>query len=240
MCKLIEPELVYKYCSRVLIIYSRTSIFSNTSHQKSPVYLHMHSLQTSYNFTISVIHYPYLKNISKIISLNQHKLLILNQSKETRRQLGEYGYENTRIWEYTHEQQSKFILPCFDSSKHDVYIECYKQFTMSSNIPKRKSEGKEHQRWKTPRVRKGQWKVQNNYFKKSGGFIHSGAINIKYNKFFPRLLTLQTLADAIVRFTNIKQDGEIESHGKLLEREFMVHDKCYREYTRLPNGETVR
>ena len=52
--------------------------------------------------------------------------------------------------------------------------------------------------------------------------------------------TLLTSADAIVRFTNIKKDGDIESHGKLLEREFMVHDKCYREYTRLPKDETVR
>ena len=56
----------------------------------------MHSLQTNYNFTISVIHYPYLKTISKIIPLNQHKLQILNQSKESRRQLGEYESENTR------------------------------------------------------------------------------------------------------------------------------------------------
>ena len=46
--------------------------------------------------------------------------------------------------------------------------------------------------------------------------------------------TLLTSADAIVRFTNIK------SHGKLLEREFMVHDKCYREYTCFPKDETVR
>ena len=52
--------------------------------------------------------------------------------------------------------------------------------------------------------------------------------------------TLLTSADAIVRFTNIKKDGDIESHGKLLEREFMVHDKCYREYNRLPKDETVR
>ena len=200
----------------------------------------MHSLQTNYNFTISVIHYPYLKTISKIIPLNQHKFQILNQSKEARHQLGEYEYENTRIWEYAHEQQSKFILPCFDSSKHDVYIECYKQFTMSLNIAKRKSGGKEHQRWTTPRECKDQWKVQNNYFKKSGGFIHSGAINIKYNKFFPCLLTLQTSADAIVRFTNIKEDGDIESHGKLLERKFMAHGKCCRDYTCLPKDETVR
>ena len=33
-------------CSRVLIIYSRKPIFSNTSHQLIPVYLHMHSLET--------------------------------------------------------------------------------------------------------------------------------------------------------------------------------------------------
>ena len=86
----------------------------------------MNSLHTNYNFTISVMHYPYLKTISKIIPLNQHKFQILNQSKETRRQLGEYEYENTRILEYAHEQQSKFILPLFDSSKRDAYIECYK------------------------------------------------------------------------------------------------------------------
>ena len=91
----------------------------------------MPSLQTNYKFTISVIHYPFLKTISKIIPLNQHKLQILNQSKEVRRQLGEYEYENARISEYAHEQQSKFI-PRFDSSKHDVNIECYKQFTMSA------------------------------------------------------------------------------------------------------------
>ena len=61
----------------------------------------MHSLQTNYNFTISVIHYPYLKTISKIIPLNQHKLQILNQSKEARHQRGQYmkirKYENTHM-----------------------------------------------------------------------------------------------------------------------------------------------
>ena len=61
-------------------------------------------------------------------------------------------------------------------------------------------------------------------------------------KQFPRLLTLQTSDDAIVRFANIKEDEDmlkIVCDGKLLEREFMVHDKCYREYTRLPKDETV-
>ena len=64
-------------------------------------------------------------------------------------------------------------------------------------------------------------------------YIYSGAIKIKYKKLFPRLLTLQTSADAIVRFTNVKEDRnmlKIVSHGKLLEREFMEHDKCYSEY----------
>ena len=52
---------------------------------------------------------------------------------------------------------------------------------------------------------------------------------------FPRLINLQTSTDAIVRFTNITEDGD-----KLLEGEFMVHEKCYREYARLPEDETVR
>ena len=73
--------------------------------------------------------------------------------------------------------------------------------------------------------------------------IYSDPIKIKCKKLFPCLFTLQTPADAIVRFTNIKEDGgmlKFEPHGKLLERKFMVLDKCYREYTRLPKVETVR
>ena len=44
--------------------------------------------------------------------------------------------------EYAYEQQSKSIPPCADSSKHDAHIECYKKFTMSSHMVKRKSQGK--------------------------------------------------------------------------------------------------
>ena len=44
-----------------------------------------------------MIYYSYLKTISKIIPLNQHKFQILNQIKEARHQLGEYEYENTGI-----------------------------------------------------------------------------------------------------------------------------------------------
>ena len=76
--------------------------------------------------------------------------------------------------------------------------------------------------------------------KEWGLYIYSGAIKIKYKKLFPRLWTLQTSAEAIVWFDNIKEHGEIESHGKLFEREFMVPDKCYKEYNRLPKDETVR
>ena len=192
----------------------------------------MHSLQTNYNFTISVFHCPNLKTTSKIIPLNQHKFQILNQNKEARRQLGgEYGYE----------QQSKSIPPCFDSSKHDAHIECYKQFTMSSKKARRKSEEEGTSTLnKTKRVQRSVECTKQFFPKECRISIYSGEIKIKYKKLFPRLLTLQTSADAIVRFTNIKEDGDIESHGKLLEREFMVHDKCYREYTRLPKDETVR
>ena len=195
----------------------------------------MHSLQTNYNFTISVIHYPYLKTISKIIPLNQHKFQILNQNKEARRQLGgEYGYE----------QQSKSIPPCFDSSKHDAHIECYKIFMMSSNKARRKSEGEGTSTLnKTKRVQRSVECAKQFFPNECRISIYSGANKIKCKKSFPHLLTLQTSPDAIVRFTNVKKDGEIlkiVSHGKLLEREFMDHGKCYREYTRLPKDETVR
>ena len=44
-------------------------------------------------------------------------------------------------------------------------------------------------------------------------------------------------------YSDIKEDKgmlKIVSDGKLLEKEFMVHYKWYREYTRLPKDVTVR
>ena len=43
---------------------------------------------------------------------------------------------------------------------------------------------------------------------------YSGATNIKYKKQFPRLLTLQTSADALVRFANIKEAEDISSKNE--------------------------
>ena len=54
-------------------------------------------------------------------------------------------------------------------------------------------------------------------------------------------MNLQTSADAIIRFANIKEDEDMVKtvcNSKLLESERMVLDKCYREYTRLPKDET--
>ena len=77
----------------------------------------MHSLQRNCSFTISVIDYHYLKTTSKVIQLKQPKFQILNQNKKARRHLGR---------EYANELQNKSIPPCFDSSKHDQHVECYK------------------------------------------------------------------------------------------------------------------
>ena len=182
-----------------------------------------------------VIHYQHLKTTSKIIRLNQHKFQILNQNREARRKLG---------GENTHEQQSKSIPPSFDSSKHGAYAECYKKFTMCLNIAKRKSEGEGTSTSNNAkRVRRSGEGAKQLFPKHCMICKHSGAIKVKYKKQFPCLLTRQTSADAIIRFANIKEDEDmlkIVCDGKLLERKFMVHDKCYREYTRLPKDETVR
>ena len=66
-------------------------------------------------------------------TLNQHRFQILNQSKEAGRQLG---------GENVYEEQSQSISPTFDFIKCDAHTECYKKFTVGSNIAKRKSEGK--------------------------------------------------------------------------------------------------
>ena len=115
---------------------------------------------------------------------------------------------------------------------------------MSSNIAKRKYEREGTSTLNnTKRVQRSGECLRQLFRKESRICIYSGAIKIKYKKLLPRLLTLPKSADAIVSFTNTKKNGDmlkIVSHGKLLEREFMVHDKCYREYTCLPKDETVR
>ena len=182
-----------------------------------------------------IIHYLHLKTTLKIIPLNQHKFQILNQNREARRKLG---------GENTHEQQSKSILPSFDPSKHAVHTECYKTFTMGLNIAKRKSEGGGTSTSNNGKRVQGSGEVTKQLFpKRCMTCKHSGAIKLKYKKQFPRWLTLQTSADAIVRFTNIKEDDDmlkIVCDGKLLQREFIVPGKCYREYTRSPKDEAVR
>ena len=174
------------------------------------------------------IHYQHLKTTSKIIPLNQHKFQILNQNREARRKLG---------GENTHEQQSKSIPPSFDSSKYGAHTECYKKFTMGLNIAKRKPEGEgTSMSNNAKRVRRSGESAKQLFPK------YYMICKVKYKKQFPRLLTLQTSDDAIVRFANLKEDEDILKFvcdDKLLEREFMVHDKCCREFTRLPKDETI-
>ena len=99
---------------------------------------------------------------------------------------------------------------------------------MSSKKARRKSEEEGTSTLnKTKRVQRSVECTKQFFPKECRISIYSGEIKIKYKKLFPRLLTLQTSADAIVRFTNIKEDGDMlknVSHGKLLESEFMVHD----------------
>ena len=126
----------------------------------------------------------------------------------------------------------------FDSSKHDALTEFYKAFRIGLKIAKRKSEGEATSPSnKTKKVRRSGGGAKQLFPKQCIICKYSGAIKIKYKKQFPRLLTVQTSANVIVRFANIKEHQyifKIVCDGKLLEREFMAHDKC------LPKAETVR
>ena len=106
------------------------------------------------------------------------------------------------------------------------------KFTMGLNIANRKSEGEGTSSPNNAKRVRRSGKVAKQLFPKHCMICkYNGAIKVKYKKQFPRLLTLQTSADAIVRFANIKEDKDmlnIVCDGKLLEREFMVHGKCYR------------
>ena len=192
----------------------------------------MCSLQANYDFKFSVIHQPYLKTTSKIIPHNQHKFRILNQNKEARCQLG---------GDYAYEQQSKSVPSCFDSSKYDAHIEYYKKFTVYDEF----KHGQE-KAWKgrNINVQQHQESAKQLFPRECGISRYNGAMKYKYNNFSHVCWSckhqLVLLSDS--PRTMEDWDGDmlkIVSHGKLLEREVMVHEKCYREYTRLPKDETV-
>ena len=115
---------------------------------------------------------------------------------------------------------------------------------MGLNITKRKSEGEGTSMSNIAKTVRRSGEGTKQLFPKHCMICkHSRAIKIKYKKQFPCLLTLQTSADALARFANIKEDEDmlkIVCDGKLLERTFTVHDKYYREYTPLSKDETVK
>ena len=80
-----------------------------------------------------------------------------------------------------------------------------KKITMGLNIAKRKSEGEGASTCNnTKRVRRSVEVAKQLFPKHCMICKHSGAIKVKYKKQFPRLLTLQTSIDAMVRFANIR------------------------------------
>ena len=115
----------------------------------------------------------------------------------------------------------------FDSSKHDALTEFYKAFRIGLKIAKRKSEGEATSPSnKTKKVRRSGGGAKQLFPKQCIICKYSGAIKIKYKKQFPRLLTVQTSTNVIVRFANIKEHQyifKIVCDGKLLEREFMTN-----------------
>ena len=76
---------------------------------------------------------------------------------------------------------------------------------MSPKIGKRKSEGEGTSTLNnTKRVQRSVEGAKQLFQKEWRISVDTGAIKIKYKILFPYLLTLQTSADAVVRFTNIK------------------------------------
>ena len=79
------------------------------------------------------------------------------------------------------------------------------KFTMGLNIANRISEEEgTSSPNKAKRVRRSGEVAKQLFPKHCMICKHSGAIKVKYKKQFPRLLTLQTSIDAIVRFANIR------------------------------------
>ena len=177
-----------------------------------------------------VVHYSHLSTSSKIVPLDASKHENLLTNKSIRKELGGAN---------EHFQQCESIPEILDTSIHGTHVECYKKFTKAKSIKKKKSPEDTCSETKPPTKR----------LRRSG----EGAANLfpdhcmicKSSK--PRYVRGETKKQSVHKLqadgaeeklqlvAKDRNDEQMRIHvenGKLYEREFKVHDICYKEYTR--------
>ena len=172
-----------------------------------------------------IIHYKHLGDSNEeITTLNEGTFKKLQDSAEARRTLG---------GEYIHYEQIDNLPESLDCETHGFHRECYQKFTNAVSVLKRKKSSND---------------VPDKRQRRSGQFAcnlypdicmkckSSNPITIKGKKQYPKNITTISACESIKRAAVLQDDEELillVANEDLIAREFKMHEKCYRDYTRI-------
>ena len=177
-----------------------------------------------------IIHYKHLNTAKDTITaVSEDTIKRLLESRDARYDLGS---------DYIHREQIDRIPEHFDGTKHGYHRQCYQKFTNAISVLKRKSSlsviPEKRQR------RSGDFSkiLFPDYCMKCKS---SNPITVKGKKHIPKNLTTITACEAIKRAARLHNDDEMRmavDGEDLIAREFKMHEKCYKDFTRICSKET--
>eukprot|EP00112_Aurelia_sp_Birch-Aquarium-sp1_P008666 Seg1960.8 transcript_id=Seg1960.8/GoldUCD/mRNA.D3Y31 product="GTPase-activating protein and VPS9 domain-containing protein 1" protein_id=Seg1960.8/GoldUCD/D3Y31 len=181
---------------------------------------------------ICVVHYEHLGVCNEPLKLlNEETFKKLVESKDARCTLGA---------SYFHKEQIESLPQCFDSDKHGFHRQCYQKFTNAVSVLKRKSSIAD---------------VSEKRQRRSGQFgsvlfpkicmkcKSSNYITVKGKKQQPKNLTTLSACEQVKKAATLQHDEVmllIVANEDLIAREFKMHERCYRDYTRICTKETAQ
>ena len=178
-----------------------------------------------------IVHYSRLKS-GKLTSLTNETLQRLHQAKDARNELG---------GDNVHTLQAEAIPDVLDSNIHCVHMDCYKKFTKAIAVRNAKHK-RDAEFDETPLARKKRNVNSSNnrgMFPKKCMNPKCGTakpIKVKGEKQEIALIQTKSTCETILQAANLKNDSEmmlaIEGQD-LIAKEFMIHRKCYKDYTRI-------
>lgn len=178
-----------------------------------------------------VVHYNHLSS-GKLTSLTNETLQRLHQAKDARNELG---------GDNAHRIQAEAIPDVLDSKIHCVHMDCYKKFTKALSIrnAKREREAVSEERPLARKKRKvGSSNSRGIFLKKCMNPKCNTAKPIKVDGKKQQIAVIQTKSacEKIRQSAGLKNDSgmmlAIEGQD-LIAKEFMMHRKCYKDYTRI-------
>lgn len=172
-----------------------------------------------------IIHYKHLDTTNEIITgVNEDTYKKLKESKGARLSLG---------GEYIHKEQIENLPSSFNAETQGFHRQCYQKFTNAVSVLKRKKVSNDAPDKRQRRSGQLPATLFPDICMKCKS---SKPITVKGKKYFPKNILTISACDSIKRAAKLHNDEDLlvlVADEDLIAREFKMHEKCYRDYTRI-------